>query len=159
MRQHIIPGVIAATVAIVTACTISVGTISVMQKPRQLLMTNTGKQMPDAWGELSQPEIDALTATLKGIKPKEVAIFCASRNCDDMALDFDNAFESAHWVSGIERPLVDSNTGVSVGPDDEDGRTLAAAIESATKGRIKPNVVASHLIGGRMAIIISKPAR
>lgn len=154
MKQHIITAVVAGAVAIITA-----GTISAVQKPRQVLVTTGGKQMPDAWGELSQPEIDALAATLKGMKPREVAIFCTSRNCDDMALDFDNAFESAHWVSGIERPLVDSNTGISVGPDDEDGRTLAATIESATKGRIKPNVIASHLIGGRMALIISKPAR
>jgi hypothetical protein len=124
------------------------------QKP--VVISTTGKQMPNAWGELSQQEVDALTSILAKLPAREVAIFCGSRDCEDMALDFDNAFESAHWISGIERPLVDTNAGINVGPDDDAGRSLAAAIESATNGRIKPGLIEARLIGDRMALVISR---
>lgn len=154
MKQHLITAALALSVA-------SGGTFAVhklLQKPAAVV-TATGKPSPNSWGELSQSEIGSLTAILKATTPAEVAIFCASRDCDDLALDFDNAFESAHWVSGIERPLVDTNAGISVGPDDDNGRLLAAAIESATNGRIKPSLIESHLVGGRRALVISRVIR
>jgi hypothetical protein len=155
MKQHIITAAVALTTAI--GGTVAVHKLS--PAPAPIVVTHAGKPLPNAWGELSQAEVDALTGILKTMKPAEVAIFCASRDCEDIALDFDNAFESAHWVSGIERPLVDSNTGINVGPDDEDGKVLAAAIESATNGRIKPGLIASHLLGDRRALVISRPKR
>lgn len=155
MNQHLKMASIAGAVA----GTLLLGDHAVFPPKPAPIVSASGKVLPNAWGELSQAEIDSLTKVLATMKPREVAIFCADRNCDDMALDFDNAFESAHWVSGIERPLVDTNSGINVGPDDADGILLAAAIESATNGRIKPGLIPSHLIGNRLALVISRPAR
>lgn len=153
MNNYVANVLVSAAVALAVG-----GTVTLVRRPAQQLVS-TGKVLPNAWGELTQAEIDALTKILSGMPKHEVAIFCAGRGCDDLALDFDNAFESAHWVSGIEHPLVDTNVGINVGPDDESGRTLAAAIESATGGRISPGLIESHLIGGRMALVISRPRK
>ncbi len=153
MKHHFI----SAGVAVV----MSLGVAGAMHHfaPAAQLVTKSGKPVPHGWGELSQVEIDALTRILSTMKPAEIAIFCASRDCEDLALDFDNAFKSAHWVSGIEHPLVDSNTSINVGPNDEDGRVLASAIKAATSGRISPGLIESHLVGDRRALVISKRAR
>lgn len=147
-----------AMIACAVAGALLVGDHELVRTKPQQLVTTAGKTLPFAWGEMSQGEINRLSDILSKLPKREVAIFCMDRNCDDLALDFDNAFETAHWTSGIERPLVDTNTGINVGPNDEDGRVLAAAIESATEGRIKPGLVQTSLIGGRMALVISKRA-
>lgn len=153
MNQHLKMAAIA--VAVSGSFLAADRVLSPPQKP--VVISTTGKQMPHAWGDLSQAEIDALTAILAKMPKREIVIFCASKDCDDIAIDFDNAFESAHWVSGIERPLSDTNIGFNVGPkDDADAMMLAAAIESATNGRIKPGFVEVHLVGNRMAVVISR---
>lgn len=109
-----------------------------------------------AWDGLSQTEIDRLTGILDNLPKHPVAIFC-SHLCEELALDFDNAFESAHWESGIERPLVDSNVGINVGPaENPDAQALADAIAAATSGRLTPGIIAGRLGGDRLAIVISR---
>lgn len=117
------------------------------------------RMSPAAWGNLEQREIDALTAELRKLPAKsEVAIFC-QHGCDDMAIDFENALESAKWSCGIERPLYDTNRGINVAPDSEQGRALRDAIEKATGGRLKVGMVEGEIDQpGRLAIIISRKA-
>lgn len=107
------------------------------------------------WAELTQAQVDALAAALREMPPRDVAIIC-QRGCDDLALSFDNAFESAHWNSGIEVPLVDDTVGVSVGPDDTDGRALARAIHDATGGAVSPKMVDARLLEHRIALVIGR---
>ncbi len=110
---------------------------------------------PNTWEELTQAQVDALTALLKKMPPRDVAIFCL-RGCDDLALSFDNAFESAHWKSGIEAPLMDDTVGVAIGPDDADGRALRTAIHEATRGAINPRMVDARLLEGRLALVLGR---
>jgi hypothetical protein len=112
---------------------------------------------PHVWEGLSQPEVDALTQALAGIEKHPVAIFC-QHGCDDLALDFDNAFESAHWESGIEHPLIDDNVGLNVAPISEAGAALAHAIAQATHGRLTPRLIDAQ-IGDRLAVVISRKPR
>lgn len=122
------------------------------------------RSSPNVWETLTQKEVDALTAELK--KPEltkgPVSIFCSDSNCDDLALDFDNAFESAGWSSGIERPLSDTNVGINVaricGKDscDPRGGILQAAIVRATDGKIVPGLVTMQGDPGRLAVILSR---
>jgi hypothetical protein len=125
------------------------------------------------WEGLSQDEIDGLTASLAKVPKHPVAIFC-SHLCDGLALDFDNAFESAHWDSGIERPLIDTNAGINVccvapakDSDDEatvatkdahneDVQALAAAIGRATAHRLEPGLIEGRIDGDRLAVVISR---
>jgi hypothetical protein len=123
-----------------------------------IVLTHAPRQRvaSSSWGELSQGEIDALTAILAKRAPHDVAIFCFDRGCDDIALDFDNALESAHWQSQIERPLVSSNVGIGVGPNNNDARALAAAISTATKGRLQPGLIEADVNPGRLVLDIGR---
>lgn len=116
---------------------------------------------PKAWDGLDQFEVDGLTRLLKlkSIEKREVAIFCAhDAECGEIALDFENALESANWECGIERPITDTNVGINVAPNSVAGRELAAAINAATSMRYKVGLVDAD-IGDRLAIIISKKVR
>jgi hypothetical protein len=152
-RHHVIAGIISAVVS-----SLIVGGVHLATPAQQLVVTQSGKPNPNAWGELSQVEVDALTMILKSMPTKyEVGIFCATKDCEDLALDFDNAFESAHWKSGVERPLMDSNFGINVGPPDAAGKALANAIDKATAGRIKPGLLPAQILGeNRLVLVISK---
>lgn len=94
-----------------------------------------------AWGDLAQPEVDALTAALKAIAPAPLVIFCqADEKCGDMALDFENAFESAKWKEvRQEAPLIDDTFGVAASRED-----LVKAINDATSGRLKAKLIAKN---------------
>lgn len=108
-----------------------------------------------AWGELEQSEVDALTAALEKIEKKPVTIFCSDAHCDDIALDFDNAFESAHWKSGVERPFINAAEGVWSSSKD-----VAAAIEAATGGRLKVSILGPEWRdGSRIAVAFGRKPR
>jgi hypothetical protein len=115
-----------------------------------------------AWGELAQTEVDLITAALNaGAAPKKpVLIVCADHNCEDMALDFENAFESAHWPTTSDKPLLDMLTGVHVAcPDADAAQKLAAAIETAVNHRFAVATIAPNFKDDKYAVIISKKPR
>lgn len=154
IKRHI------AEVFVATA--LAVGAVSginyVTRQPQ--VITQTGKPNVGAWGELTQKEVEALTVLLANMPKSKVGIFCATKDCEDLALDFDNAFESAKWESGIERPLMDTNAGIHVGPPNDKGKALADAIKKATNGRIAPEMLAAQIIGeDRLVLVISRKAR
>lgn len=85
-----------------------------------------------AWNDLDQSEVDALTMRLKAIIDgrKPVQIVCADRSlCGDLALDLENAFESARWPVSIVAPFTDDGRvdGVRVS-----SRSVAGALSSGT---------------------------
>lgn len=112
---------------------------------------------PNVWDELEQSQVDALTAALGKLKKRDVAIFCL-RGCGDLALSFDNAFESAKWNSAIETPLTDDTVGLSIGPaDDPDAKAIGAAIASTTG--LMPKLVEAHIVQGRIVLVIGRKSR
>lgn len=112
-------------------------------------------QASGPWGLLRQAEVDALTKKLAGLEKRPVVIFC-TLDCSGMALDFDNAFESAKWASDIERPAIDTNVGINVAPDDAYGKAMAALINDATGGRFNVGTIPGSLDGNKAAVVISK---
>ena len=156
-KKHAVTAVVAAVVASVIG-----GGVAKMVTPppekQQIVVNSANKPSPYAWGDLSQKEVDGLTSLLKATSRKfEVAIFCADQYCDSLALDFDNAFETAKWKSGIERPISDSNTGINVAPNDARAKQLAEAISKATNGRLKPGIIDAVLTEkDRVALVISR---
>ena len=58
---------------------------------------------------MEQADIDKLTAAVKDLTGEHrVTIFCVEESkCSDLALNLDNAFESAHWHSDVQTyPLI-----------------------------------------------------
>lgn len=87
------------------------------------------RQAARQWGELPQKAVDDLTARLGKIDKQPVLILCRDRSdCGDLALDLENAFESAHWDVKIDAPVIDDTIGLS-----SNDATLAAAVTAATK--------------------------
>lgn len=112
-----------------------------------------------SWGDLDQKEVDALTVELGKLPKAEVAIFCSDVNCEEIAADFENSLESAKWDCAIERPLLNTNIGIGVTPNNASGRALAGAINRATDGRLKVGLIEGSLQPGRLAIVIGKNAQ
>lgn len=105
MRQHIVPSIVASIVASM----IGAG-VAYYAKPTKIVVhTKAGEQgtRKTEWPELSQKEVDAITAALNAAsewRTAKIAIFCVEQaRCGDLALNFDNAIESAH--SQIETQL------------------------------------------------------
>jgi hypothetical protein len=113
MREHLIPSIVASVIA----CAAALG-FSQITKPIQVTHVITapaGATSPakaqrlakTVWPELPQTEIDALTLKLKD-KPGQVTILCLDDSkCGDLALNLENAFESAHWQTTVANsPMV-----------------------------------------------------
>lgn len=113
MRQHVIPSIVASVVA----CAAALG-FSQVTKPIQVTHVVTapaGAVSPakaarlakTVWPELPQGQIDVLTTKLKD-HPGQVTIFCLEDDkCGDLALNLENAFESAHWTTFVKNsPMV-----------------------------------------------------
>lgn len=55
------------------------------------------------WPELSQAELDRVTARAQAIGPTRIRIFCFDEvKCGDLASSLENAFESAHWTVEVK---------------------------------------------------------
>lgn len=104
--------------------------------PQQLTRAEK-RQAEQAWGDLDQKEIDMLTASLSAMPKVKVVIFCKDdAKCGDMQLDFENAFESAHWEVETQTPLIDDTVGVGVSSVE-----LRDAINNATGGRLAVKII------------------
>ena len=113
MREHLIPSIIASVVA----CGVALGFVhltgpkqvtTVVNAPAGAISPAKAQRLAKTvWPELTQAEIDALTLKLKD-KPGQVTIFCLEDSkCGDLALNLENAFESAHWTTAVANsPMV-----------------------------------------------------
>lgn len=92
------------------------------------------------WPEMTQREVDDLTAALKftGAPPTQVMIVCKDPMCEDLALNLDNAFESARWKSEI---IVGTQFGVPAGVSTS-SKWLADVLNGATANRYGAKVEA-----------------
>lgn len=112
MRQHIIPSIVASVIASGAA----IGFVHLRHAP--VVHVVAAGPVSDAkaahlaktvWPEMAQADIDALTAAVKDMTgTRKVMIFCVEDSkCGDLALNLDNAFESAHWVSNVvDYPMI-----------------------------------------------------
>jgi len=99
-----------------------------------------GRLLAAQWGDLDQKEVDAITAAIKGLPKTPLTIFCEDdAKCGDMQLAFDNAFETDHWDTKLEKPLIDDTVGVATSRED-----LRKAIDEATGGRLAVKIIAKN---------------
>lgn len=136
MKEHIIP----STVAAVVASAVALLGIYMKEIPApKIVVADSGisqakvvRMAAAAWDELSQKEVDDLTAALKlSPPPSKFTIVCADeRWCGDVALNLDNSFESAHWPSDIIYSSAMTPPGWVAST-----QRIADMINAATKGR------------------------
>lgn len=159
MRPHITAGLIGLLAAAVPS------TYAIMHKPAPVIVqpqttivsrNDAGLSKAEArqaqaqWGDLDQKEVDALSALLKDIPKVPLTIFCEDDSrCGDMQLDFDNAFETAHWDTKLEKPLIDDTVGIATSSP-----ALQAAINEATSGRLHVAIIPKN--GQRDFLVIGK---
>jgi hypothetical protein len=108
------------------------------------------------WPEMTQKEIDDLTATLKAVaktRGAPVAIVCKDPMCEDLALNLDNAFESARWKSEI---VIGTVFGVPEGVTTS-SQWLADLFNAATGNRYGAKVVSEKVADGEAIMIGAKP--
>ncbi len=149
MRQYVIPSLVATAVSLAV-----LHFVALPRYYRTTVVMQGEKQWENklAWGALAQAEIDALTAEMKKIESKQkIVIYCSDDNCFDMALDFDNAFESAKWDSVIERPLFDDTVGIA-----STSETVAKAVERATDGRVKVAITTINSARAALGLVIGR---
>lgn len=150
MHPHVTSGIIGAAAAVI----VTAASMTLMPVPKpvivnpQTVITTPANPTEDqsaaaqrkalaAWGNLDQREIDALSVALGKLERKPLTIFCWRADlCGDMQLDFDNAFETAHWDTKLETPLIDDTIGVATSDP-----KLRDAINAATHGRLEVKII------------------
>jgi len=104
MREHLIPSLIASLVA--SAAAVGVVHYAGPSHVTQVVHAPAGPVSPakaeriakTVWPEINQGQVDALTKAVSASTPGKVTIFCIEdAKCSDLALNLENAFESAHW--------------------------------------------------------------
>jgi hypothetical protein len=107
--------------------------------PLDSLPQRERRQAARQWEELDQKEINDLTALLLTKDKVEVVIYCAEDLlCGDLQLNFDNAFESAHWQTRLEKPFLNTEHVVGISTSSP---VLKAAIDAATNGRLNVKIM------------------
>jgi hypothetical protein len=136
MKQHIVPSIVASVVASMAAF----GAAHYVVPPPVIkhiqLQGKAAHENARVWPQLEQKQIDAITAALRKIKPRAVVIYCDGGNCDDVALDFENALESAHWSTDRLVPIMEA---MPIGLVCSDP-ALAKIIARATGLKVSPMV-------------------
>lgn len=128
-RDQVFPMLVSA----VLASGVSVGTQQATKPASRAEVVHTSAPSPKqarlVWPGLEQAQVDALTAELRKLeKPTRVLLLCRdSSRCGDLALDIENAMETARWNVQIDVPLSDDTTGISV-----TSSALALALRSTT---------------------------
>lgn len=81
--------------------------VVLMQSASTKTYKNVARLAERIWPELEQKQVDDLTAMLRAMTAKAPAlILCRDRSeCGDMALDLENAFETAKWPVKIDVPF------------------------------------------------------
>ncbi len=143
MRQHIIAGAVGAAASLLA----SFGYDALVRQPAAPAQISAARAKHNAavvWPELSQAQVDALTVELKKLgEGRPLMIFCADDSrCGDIALNIDNAAETAHWKSEVKR------SGALPPGFNVSSRELAEAFTQATGGMLRPNVDPDPAAGG-----------
>jgi hypothetical protein len=111
-----------------------------------------------AWPDMTQAETIALGEALSSLKGEVVSILCNDAACDDLAHDIDDAMQIADARSSLDRAALPLGYGFAVftGPGDDRGPKIAAAIKTATAGKLSPEAQTSDTAKGMVLIVIGK---
>ncbi len=106
------------------------------------------------WPELSEKQIGDLAAEIKKLRERGVTIYCTS-GCGTLPDDLMTAFRAAGWADAHVENALGIASGLSVSPDNDEGRAIAAAITTATG--IKPRMITQE--GVPVAIVVGRKGK
>ena len=162
MKQHLIPGAVAAAIAG------SVTTGALHYAPRvEQHVTHSVYQSKHAWPDLSSDEVIALGDALATLKDTKIVIMTNDASGADLAEDIDDAVELADRkcncgvTSVLDHAVVPFGYGIGViGEPADKARvaTIVAALNGATGGRLQPigDVGPNNKTYGNLVIAIGK---
>lgn len=155
MKQHIVPGAIAAAVA----ATVAGGGLYVAPK-RVEQVQHSVMASKHAWPDLTDQQKRALAddfATFNRARPLKLLILCADgAACTDLAEDIDDAAELAHVDSALDRPVTPVGYGIGIFADagnSEEAHAVAAAIGDVIGRAVEVKAGAAD---GYVMIVIGK---
>lgn len=164
MQRNFKDHFIASAVAIVMGGGAGVGTMYATKQPDKIVIQQLPPQSPkeltrgdlrrfaQKWPELPQADVDAITRIMVSTPKQNVFIFCEDTSrCGDLALDLENAFESARWNVKVERPLFNMNEGFCV---TDEG--MAVVLRKVFGDRIPVKVIQSSLPENTVGIVLGK---
>lgn len=156
MKQYLVVAGIAIAASVGTHYVMP-APVKVVEKPVQV----TVSQSKHAWPDLNEAETIALGESLTALKNVDITIICNDAACNDLAHDLDNAMEIAGARSSLDKSAFPLGYGMAVVtmPNDAKGKLIAAAIDKATAGRIKPNVETRDTKNATSIVIGKKPGR
>jgi len=155
MRQHLISVAIAAAVAG------GIAAYAPAQKvTRDHIVIAPSKH---AWPDLTDGQKAALAATLRQ-KPfsAKIDIVCNDAGCSDLATDIDDAAEDAGIESQLDKAIGPLGYGIGVQANEFDkaaAQALIAALDEATGGALKAQLVAGKSPAGYVTLLIGKHPR
>jgi hypothetical protein len=123
MKEHVIPGTIAAVIAAAIAGGVSKYAPVKVEQVQHSIMTSK-----HAWPDLTDKQKSDLAAALP--KGGKLLILSADAASTDLAQDIDDAAELAGVESALDRPALPLGYGIGVQCEDGDpsGAVLAAAL-------------------------------
>jgi hypothetical protein len=128
----------------------------IVEKPVQVTVSAS----KHAWPDLTEAETITLGEALGVLKGVNVSIVCNDASCNDLAHDIDNAMEIADARSTLDNSPFPLGYGMAVFVQDGDKRAsvVAAAIKSATNGRLSPDVK-TGCVKDVICVVIGKRGR
>lgn len=142
MKQHLIPGAIAAAVAAAVAGGDHLAAPRVEQRVEQV--THEIAASKHAWPDLTDAQKSALARVLAAV-PKGVRfdIVCNDAGCYDLAADIDDAMEAAGLDSGLDRSTGPLGYGIGIQVNADEmaaAEAAAAALRQATGLDLKVSI-------------------
>jgi hypothetical protein len=151
MKQHVIPGAIAAVVAASIA-----GGVAHYAPVQQVVHSIAVSK--HAWMDLSDPQKADLAARLAPLKGMKILILSADAASTDLAQDIDDAAEAAGVDSALDRPMLPLGYGIGVQAEEGDGHAdeLAAALAAVMGAKVDVIRAKTGTSGYPLWIVIGK---
>lgn len=111
------------------------------------------------WGALTNDEQSAAAQLIGDLDRREVEVFCGVPACQDLAEDIDQVMDMTHAASTVRRPIIEMGAGLGISPADDATRKIAAAIKTATRGRIDLQLIDMKQPGGGIVIALGQKLR
>jgi hypothetical protein len=153
MKEHVIPGAIAAVVASSIAGGIAYYAPAKVEQVQHAIMTSK-----HAWPDLTDGQKADLAARLAAFKGTKILILSADAASTDLAQDIDDAAEVAGIDSALDRPMLPLGYGIGVQAEagDDKGDALAAAISAVTGFKAEVTSAKTTSSGYPLWIVIGK---
>jgi hypothetical protein len=153
MKQHLIPGAIAAAVSAAIAGGVAHYAPVKVEHVQHSIMTSK-----HAWPDLTDVQKADLAARFGPLAGARILILSADAASTDLAQDIDDAAEAAGVDSALDRPMLPLGYGIGVQAEEGDGNgdALAVALAAVTGAKVGVIRAKTSASGYPLWIVIGK---